>query len=100
VRSGSKVGSRYKALKASTNDEYCPTIRAITRTRLPEDVNAVYEIVIDALDAEAVRRAMAVGIRAACREGVRVIRRWQFTEESSASTSSGCTKSSPRRRDR
>jgi len=73
VRSGSKVGSRYKALKASTNDEYCPTIRAITRTRLPEDVNAVYEIVIDALDAEAVRRAMAVGIRAACREGVRVI---------------------------
>jgi len=73
VRSGSKVGSRYKALKASTNDEYCPTIRAITRTRLPEDVNAVYEIVIDALDADAVRRAMAVGIRAACREGVRVI---------------------------
>ncbi len=73
VRSGSKVGSRYKALKASTNDEYCPTIRAITRTRLPEDVNAVYEIVIDALDADAVRRAMAVGIRAACRDGVRVI---------------------------
>jgi formylmethanofuran--tetrahydromethanopterin N-formyltransferase len=73
VRSGSKVGSRYKALKASTNDEYCPTIRAVTRTRLPDDVNAVYEIVIDGLDAAAVRRAMAVGIRAACRDGVRVI---------------------------
>jgi len=73
VRSGSKVGSRYKALRASTNDEYCPTIRAITRTRLPEDVNAVYEIVIDGLDAAAVRRAMAVGIRAACRDGIRMI---------------------------
>ncbi len=73
VRSGSKVGSRYKALKASTNDEYCPTLRAITRTRLPEDVNAVYEIVIDGLDVQAVRRAMAVGIRAACRDGVRLI---------------------------
>ena len=73
VRSGSKVGSRYKGLRASTNDEYCPTIRAITRTRLPEDVNAVYEIVIDGLDADAVRRAMAVGIRAACRSGIRVI---------------------------
>jgi len=73
VRSGSKVGSQYKALRASTNDEYCPTIRAITRTRLPEDVNAVYEIVIDGLDAPAVRRAMAVGIRAACRDGVRMI---------------------------
>ena len=73
VRSGSKVGSRYKGLRASTNDEYCPTIRAITRTRLPEDVNAVYEIVIDGLDADAVRRAMSVGIRAACRSGIRVI---------------------------
>jgi formylmethanofuran--tetrahydromethanopterin N-formyltransferase len=73
VRSGSKVGSRYKALKASINDEYCPTIRAITRTRLPEDVNAVYEIVIDGLDVDATRRAMAVGMRAACRDGVRRI---------------------------
>lgn len=73
VRSGSKVGSRYKMLRASTNDEYCPSIRAITRTRLPEGVNAVYEIVIDGLDADAVRRAMAVGIRAACRDGIHVI---------------------------
>jgi formylmethanofuran--tetrahydromethanopterin N-formyltransferase len=73
VRSGSKVGSRYKALRASTNDEYCPTIRAIARSKLPDTVNAVYEIVIDGLDVAAVRRAMAVGIRAACRDGVRVI---------------------------
>jgi formylmethanofuran--tetrahydromethanopterin N-formyltransferase len=73
VRSGSKVGSRYKTLRASTNDEYCPIIRAITRSKLPVGVNAVYEIVIDGLDVAAVRRAMRVGIRAACRDGVRVI---------------------------
>src|SRR6516162_3348842 len=27
VRSGSKVGSRYKKLRASTNDAFCPTLR-------------------------------------------------------------------------
>lgn len=73
VRSGSKVGSRYKKLRASTNDEYCPTIKGITRTRLPDGVNAVYELVIDGLDLDAVRQAMRVGIRAACRDGIRMI---------------------------
>lgn len=70
VRSGSKVGSKYKALRASTNDAYCPTITALTRTALPEGVNAVYEIVIDGLDLPAVETAMRVGLRAACRPGV------------------------------
>jgi len=70
VRSGSKVGSRYKALKASTNDEYCPTLRGLGRSRLPEDVQAVYEIVIDGLDVGAVEAAMRVGVRAACAPGV------------------------------
>jgi len=70
VRSGSKVGSRYKVLRASTNDAYCPTLRALTRTALPEGVNAVYEIVIDGLDLPAVEEAMRVGLRAACRPGV------------------------------
>jgi formylmethanofuran--tetrahydromethanopterin N-formyltransferase len=70
VRSGSKVGSRYKALRASTNDAYCPTLRARTRTVLPEGVNVVYEIVIDGLDLPAVEEAMRVGLRAACRPGV------------------------------
>jgi formylmethanofuran--tetrahydromethanopterin N-formyltransferase len=73
VRSGSKVGSRYKTLRASTNDEYCPTLRALTTSRLPAGVNAVYELVIDGLDAPAVRSAMQVGIRAACRDGIRAI---------------------------
>jgi formylmethanofuran--tetrahydromethanopterin N-formyltransferase len=73
VRSGSKVGSRYKALRASTNDEYCPTLRGLAKSRLPDGVNAVYELVIDGLDAPAVRAAMRAGIRAACRDGVRMI---------------------------
>jgi formylmethanofuran--tetrahydromethanopterin N-formyltransferase len=70
VRAGSKVGSRYKTLRASTNDAYCPTIRAMTRTELPAGVNAVYEIVIDGLDFAAVEAATRAGVRAACREGV------------------------------
>mgnify|MGYP000032387461 CR=1 FL=1 len=70
VRSGSKVGSKYKALKASTNDAYCPTLRGGVASRLPEGVNAVYEIVIDGLSLAAVEEAMRVGITAACQPGV------------------------------
>jgi len=70
VRSGSKVGSRYKKLKASTNDAYCPTLRGQVESALPESVNAVYEIVIDGLDLAAVEEATRVGIRAACVPGV------------------------------
>jgi formylmethanofuran--tetrahydromethanopterin N-formyltransferase len=70
VRSGSKVGSRYKKLKASTNDAYCPTLRGLVPTALPDGANAVYEIVIDGLDLPAVEEATRVGVRAACRPGV------------------------------
>jgi len=70
VRSGSKVGSRYKKLRASTNDAYCPTLRGQVKTALPEGVNAVYEIVIDGLDLAAVERATQAGVHAACRDGV------------------------------
>lgn len=70
VRSGSKVGSKYKSLKASTNEAYCPTLRGLVKTELPAGVNAVYEIVIDGLDLAAVETAMKVGITAACRPGV------------------------------
>lgn len=70
VRAGSKVGSRYKKLRASTNDAYCPTLRGVVPTQLPAGVNAVYEIVVDGLSLEAVGRAMAVGCRAASGEGV------------------------------
>ncbi len=70
VRSGSKVGSKYRALKASTNDAYCPTLRGRVASQLPAGANAVYEIVIDGLSLAAVEQAMRVGITAACRPGV------------------------------
>ena len=74
VRSGSKVGSRrYKNMIATTNDAFSPTLRAITKTALPEGVNSVLEIVLDGLDAPAIEAAMRAGIPAACRPGVRGI---------------------------
>ncbi|MCC7410692.1 MAG: formylmethanofuran--tetrahydromethanopterin N-formyltransferase [Gammaproteobacteria bacterium] len=67
VGSGSKVGSKYKFLMASTNQRYCPTIKGLVKdTALSEEVGSVLEIVIDGLDETAVREAMRVGIRAAC----------------------------------
>ncbi len=65
VRSGSKVGSRYKKLFASTNDEYCPTVRGRTRSKLRPGVGAVYEIVINGLSDAALRHAMVTAINAA-----------------------------------
>ena len=74
VRSGSKVGSnRYKNMVATTNDAFAPTLRAVTASALPEGVNSVLEIVLDGTDAAAIEGAMRVGIRAACRAGVREI---------------------------
>jgi formylmethanofuran--tetrahydromethanopterin N-formyltransferase len=66
VRSGSKVGSRYKFLPASTNDPFCPTLRGSDQSELEADVASVLEIVIDGLTEAAVGAAMAAGIRAAC----------------------------------
>lgn len=66
VRSGSKVGSVYKKLKASTNDAFCPTLRSVVDSDLPERAQAVYEIVIDGLSEGAVRAAMRAGLHAAC----------------------------------
>ncbi len=73
VRSGSKVGSKYPKLRASTNHAYCPTLRGVVKSELPAGVNAVYELVIDALDEPTVRAATAAGVRAACLPGVRKI---------------------------
>jgi formylmethanofuran--tetrahydromethanopterin N-formyltransferase len=67
VRSGSKVGSKYKALKASTNDAYCPTLRGAVPSALPPGVNAVYELVFDGLDLASVEAATRVGLQAASR---------------------------------
>jgi formylmethanofuran--tetrahydromethanopterin N-formyltransferase len=71
VRSGSKLGARYKGLPASTNDAYCPTLREQTKSALPAGVGAVYELVVDGLTLAAVSEAMRRGLTAAaCREGV------------------------------
>ena len=52
VRSGSKVGSKYKALIASTNDAFCPSLSGITGSKLHKSVNCVMEIVINGLSKE------------------------------------------------
>lgn len=66
VRSGSKVGSKYKALPASTNHAYCPTLRgAVAGSALAPDISSVLEIVIDGLTADAVAAAMRAGLAAA-----------------------------------
>jgi len=70
ARSGSKVGSRYKALKASTADAYCPSLRGRVETKLADGANAAYEIVIDGIDEPHIAAAMAAGIRAAAGPGV------------------------------
>ena len=65
ARSGSKVGSRYKALRASTADAFCPTLRGRVETALADGVNCAYEIVIDGTSEAGVAAAMAAAIRAA-----------------------------------
>jgi formylmethanofuran--tetrahydromethanopterin N-formyltransferase len=73
VRSGSKTRSQYKFLIASTNHAFCPTLRGMVESALPEGVNSVLEIVIDGLDVASVEEATRVGIRAACIPGIRRI---------------------------
>ena len=77
--SGSKVGSKYKALIASTNHIYCPTIKGVVKdSAVPENVNACYEIVVDGADEKAVAKAMSVGMRAAAKDGVTQITAGNF----------------------
>jgi formylmethanofuran--tetrahydromethanopterin N-formyltransferase len=71
VRSGSKVGSKYKGVPASTNDAFCPTLRGAVKTALDPDTKCVLEIVVDGLTSEAVASAMRAGIAAIVRLGPR-----------------------------
>lgn len=74
ARSGSRVGSRYRFLRASTNARLCPTLRGrIEDSLVPEGVNAVLEIVICGLALDPVVEAMRKGITAACQDGVLLI---------------------------
>lgn len=65
VRSGSKVGSKYPKLKASTNDPYCPTLKSSVESALPEGTGAVFEIVVDGFSEDAIKAAMRAGLKAA-----------------------------------
>ncbi len=64
VRSGSKVGSKYKGAMASTNGAFCPVLRGAVQSELGPEVIAVLEIVIDGLTSDAVKQSMRVGLKA------------------------------------
>jgi formylmethanofuran--tetrahydromethanopterin N-formyltransferase len=65
VRSGSKVGSRYESLRASTNEAFCPSLVGRVETSLVDGATCCLEIVIDGIDEASVAEAMVAGIRAA-----------------------------------
>jgi formylmethanofuran--tetrahydromethanopterin N-formyltransferase len=69
VRSGSKVGSKYKALNASTNDAFCPTLKGQTKTELSPEIESVMEIVIDGLSEADIKQSMRAGMQAVCAIG-------------------------------
>jgi formylmethanofuran--tetrahydromethanopterin N-formyltransferase len=65
VRSGSKVGSKYPALGASTNDAFCPSLHGlVARSELTPETRCVMEIVIDGLAEADVGAAMRAGMQA------------------------------------
>jgi len=65
-RSGSKVGSMKYKLPASTNHPLCPTLKERTQdTLVPEGVESVYEIVVNGLNLDSVKKATAEGVKAA-----------------------------------
>lgn len=66
VRSGSKVGSKYKTMFASTNDAFCPTLKGATNTELSPEIESVMEIVIDGIGFDDIAQSMRVGIQAIC----------------------------------
>ena len=69
VRSGTKIGGKYKGMLASTNDAYCPTLRGAVDSALDPSIACVLEIVIDGLSEAAVAGAMRAGLGAIVRLG-------------------------------
>jgi len=72
VRSGSKVGSKYKGAIASTNDAFCPTLKGAVKTECSPDTVAVLEIVIDGLTSKAVADAMRAGLTSLIDNGAKL----------------------------
>lgn len=73
ARSGSKVGSRYKKLVASTADAFCPTLRGRVESRLHPAANFALEIVLDGVDEASISAAMSAAIHAAAAPDVAAI---------------------------
>lgn len=69
VRSGSKVGSKYKGLIASTNNAYCPVLRGDPGSALDADTECVLELVMDGLSFAAIQESMRRAVHAACSFG-------------------------------
>jgi len=65
VRSGSKVGSKYATLSASTNDAFCPSLYGlVAKSEITPETRCVMEIVIDGLTEADVGAAMRAGMLA------------------------------------
>lgn len=69
VGSGSKTGAnKYKFLKATTNEKFCPTLKdSVEGSNVPADVNGIYEIVINGLNEKVITESIKAGIKAAVR---------------------------------
>ena len=71
VRSGSKVGSKYKTLSASTNHAFCPALTTLVPdSQLDARTRCVMEVVIDGLTQADVEAATRVGMEAVIARGV------------------------------
>jgi formylmethanofuran--tetrahydromethanopterin N-formyltransferase len=65
-RSGSKVGSMKYKLPASTNHFFCPVLKGVVpESKVPANVNSIYELVFNGLTEDIVKRATAAGVKAA-----------------------------------
>lgn len=71
VGSGSKVGSKYNSLLASTNEAFCPTLKGQVNSKLSDEVGSVLEIVIDGLDENSINQAIRVGVESVCAYGLK-----------------------------
>lgn len=69
VRSGSKVGSKYTSLPASTNEAFCPSLAGRARSELGEEVRCVLEIVVDGMTEDNVAASMRAGMAAVIARG-------------------------------
>ncbi len=57
--SGSKIGSKYKFLTASTNERLCPTLRSVVEdSQVPADVGSISEVVFNAVSTHVMKEAL------------------------------------------